>query len=118
MRVEPFTIAVDDDGLDDLRARLARTRWPGAAPGAPWAQGTDLAYLQDLCAYWADDFDWRARERALNGLPQFLADVDGVRVHFVHVRRGGIPLVLTHGWPSAFVEYLPLVDRLPTASIS
>ena len=81
--------------LEDLRARLRATRWPGAAPGAPWSQGTDRAYLQDLCAYWADDFDWRARETALNALEHFLADVDGVRVHFVHVRRGGTPLILT-----------------------
>jgi epoxide hydrolase-like protein len=88
--------------LGDLRERLARTRWPGAAPGEPWAQGTDLAYLRELCGYWAARFDWRARERELNEYPQFVADVDGVRVHFVHERGGGIPLILTHGWPSAF----------------
>ena len=85
------------------------TRWPGAAPGEPWAQGTDLAYLRDLCAYWAEGFDWRARERGSTRYAQFLAEVDGVRVHFVHVRRGGTPLILSHGWPSAFLEYLPLV---------
>ena len=112
MDVEPFEIAVGDDVLADLQERLRRTRWPSAAPGAPWSQGTDLAYLQDLCAYWADGFDWRERETRLNRLEHFLADVDGVRVHFVHVRRGGTPLILTHGWPSAFTEYLPLVDRL------
>ena len=98
--------------LDDLRGGSS-TRWPSAAPGEPWAQGTDLAYLRELVAYWADGFDWRAAERGLNAFPQFVADVDGVRVHFVHVRRGGIPLVLTHGWPSAFIEPLPLVERLP-----
>jgi pimeloyl-ACP methyl ester carboxylesterase len=112
VHVEPFTIAVDDATLEDLRDRLRHTRWPPPAPGAPWAQGTDLAYLEDLCAYWADRFDWREREAALNRYEQFVAEIDGVRVHFVHVRRGGTPLILTHGWPSAFVEYLPLVDRL------
>ena len=65
--------------LDDLRVRLGRTRWPSAAPGAPWAQGTDLAYLRDLCAYWVDGFDWRERETRLNAHEHFLADVDGVR---------------------------------------
>jgi pimeloyl-ACP methyl ester carboxylesterase len=113
MRVEPFSIDVDEAVLDDLRARLTHTRWPSAAPGEPWAQGTDLAWLRELVAYWAGGFDWRARERGLNAHPQFVAEVDGVRVHFVHVRRGGIPLVLTHGWPSAFLELLPLIDRLP-----
>jgi pimeloyl-ACP methyl ester carboxylesterase len=112
MRAEPFSIDVDDAVLDDLRERLARTRWPSAAPGDPWSQGTDLDYLQRLGAYWADGFDWRAQQRDLNRWPQFIADVDGVRIHFVHVRGGGIPLILTHGWPSAFVEFLPLIERL------
>ena len=98
--------------LADLRARLERTRWPSPAPGEPWAQGTDYAYLRRLTAYWRSHFDWRAQERRLNRYPQFVAEVDGVRVHFVHVRGGGVPLVLTHGWPSAFVEFLPLVERL------
>jgi pimeloyl-ACP methyl ester carboxylesterase len=113
VHVEPFSIEVGEEVLDDLRARLERTRWPGAAPGEPWAQGTDLAALRELVAYWRDGFDWRAAERRLNAFPQFVADVDGVSVHFVHVRRGGIPLVLTHGWPSAFTEGLGLIDRLP-----
>jgi pimeloyl-ACP methyl ester carboxylesterase len=110
--IEPFAIAVDDAVLEDLRERLRRTRWPSAAPGEPWAQGTDLDWLQHLCAYWAGEFDWRERERALNAHDHFLADVDGTRVHFVHVRRGGTPLILSHGWPSAFTELLPLIERL------
>jgi pimeloyl-ACP methyl ester carboxylesterase len=110
--VEPYTIAVADEVLDDLRTRLRDTRWPEAAPGPAWHQGTDLAYLQDLVAYWADGFDWRARERALNELDHFHATVDGVRIHFVHVRDGGLPLILTHGWPSSFVELLALVPLL------
>jgi pimeloyl-ACP methyl ester carboxylesterase len=113
MRVEPFSIDVEQAVLDDLRSRLERTRWPSAAPGEPWAQGTDLAWLRGLVSYWADGFDWRAQERRLNAFEHFVADVDGVRVHFVHVRRGGVPLILTHGWPSAFVELLPLVHHLP-----
>jgi pimeloyl-ACP methyl ester carboxylesterase len=115
VRAEPFRVAIDERVLDDLRERIARTRWPEAAPGEPWAQGTDLAYLRDLLDYWADGFDWGARERELNAFAHFRAEIDGVRIHFVHERArdgNGIPLILTHGWPSAFVELLPLVPLL------
>jgi hypothetical protein len=113
--LEPFSIAVGEDVLSDLRARLQRTRWPPAAPGAPWEQGADLGSLQGLLAYWADGYDWRAQERELNRLQHFRADLDGIAIHFVHARarRGdGVPLVVTHGWPSAFNEMLPLVPLL------
>jgi pimeloyl-ACP methyl ester carboxylesterase len=115
VRVEPFEIGVDEQVLSDLRTRIRNTRWPDPAPGAPWAQGTDLEYLRRLLAYWADAFDWRARERELNAFAQFRAELDGVGIHFVHerARRGaGTPLILTHGWPSSFVELLPLVPFL------
>jgi pimeloyl-ACP methyl ester carboxylesterase len=115
VEIEPFAIDLGDDLLDDLRARIRATRWPPPAPGGPWAQGADLEYLRALLAYWADGFDWRARERELNSFSHFRAELDGVRVHFVHERSpggDGIPLVLTHGWPSAFVEYLGLVPLL------
>lgn len=114
-RAEPFRIRVSDEVLADLRRRIETTRWPEASPDAPWKQGTDLAYLQALLAYWADGFDWRAQERSLNALHQFRAELDGVRIHFVHERArsgDGIPLVLTNGWPSCFAEFLPLVARL------
>ena len=115
MHVEPFAIAIDESVLTDLRTRIGRTRWPSAAPGAPWEQGTDLEYLRDVLAYWANDFDWRERERELNDFAHFRAEVDGVRIHFVHERArngAGTPLVLTHGWPSTFAELLPLVPLL------
>jgi pimeloyl-ACP methyl ester carboxylesterase len=119
-RVDPFAIHVGDDVLDDLRARIRATRWPEPTPGEPWQQGVDLDYLQGLVTYWADDFDWRAQERRLNAFTQFQAELDGVLIHFVHERAAdgeGIPLILSHGWPSTFVEYLPLVPLLtdPTA---
>jgi pimeloyl-ACP methyl ester carboxylesterase len=113
--VEPFSIRVEEKVLADLRTRIRNTRWPDQAPGGPWEQGTDLAYLRRLLAYWSDEFDWRAQERELNTFDHFRAEVDGVRIHFVHERasRGrGIPLILTHGWPSTFVELLPLVPLL------
>jgi pimeloyl-ACP methyl ester carboxylesterase len=112
MRIEPFEIAVDPAMLGDLRARLAATHWPDAAPGDPWSQGTDLDWLQGFADDWAHH-DWPGSERELNAYPQFIADVRGTPIHFVHIRRGGPPLVLSHGWPSSFLEYLPLIDLLP-----
>jgi pimeloyl-ACP methyl ester carboxylesterase len=115
VHTDPYLVHVADDVLDDLHARIRHTRWPDPAPGPAWSQGTDLGYLRDLLAYWADGFDWRAREAELNRYEHHLADLDGVRVHFVHHRApgGGRPaLILTHGWPSTFIELLPLVDRL------
>lgn len=114
VHVEPFEVAIPDAVLDDLHERIRRTRWPHGAPGAPWSQGVDLGYLRDLLAHWADGFDWRARERDLNRFEHRIAEVAGVRLHFVHHHRVGNrqALVLTHGWPSTFVELLPLVERL------
>lgn len=112
---EPFAIDVDQEVLDDLFDRLTRTRFPEASPGAPWEQGTDLAYLRSLVAHWAGAFDWRARERELNDHQHFRMPIDGVQVHYVHARAAGgdgVPLILTHGWPSCFVELLPLVPLL------
>ena len=115
MHAEPFTIEVEENVLADLRARIRKTRWPDQAPGGAWEQGTDLQYLRQLLAYWADEFDWRAQERTLNTFQHYHAEIDGVQLHFVHERakqRPGIPLILTHGWPSTFVELLPLVPFL------
>lgn len=111
----PFTLRVPDDALTDLRDRLARTRWPDQAPGAPWAYGTDLGYLQELVAYWRDRFDWRAAEARLNALPQFKVRLHGIDVHFLHVAGQGpdpCPLLLLHGWPGSVLEFLELIPRL------
>jgi pimeloyl-ACP methyl ester carboxylesterase len=115
MRVEPFAVHIGDDVLMDLRARIHNTRWPDQVPGVAWEQGTELDYLRRTLAYWADGFDWRARERELNAFANFRAELDGVTVHFVHARAvhgQGVPLILTHGWPSSFVELLALVPLL------
>jgi pimeloyl-ACP methyl ester carboxylesterase len=115
MRIEPFTVAVKDSILADLRSRILNTRWPDEVPEIGWDQGTNLPYLKALLAYWADGFDWRAQERKLNAVHHFRADLDGTRIHFVHEkakRAKGIPLILTHGWPSTFTELLPLVPLL------
>ena len=111
----PFVVDVAPAELDELRDRLRRTRWPDPAPGAPGDYGLDRDWLRDLCDFWAEGFDWRAREREINRHDQFLVDVGEVTVHCVHARSphaGAVPLVLTHGWPSAFTEYLGLVPLL------
>ena len=90
-RAEQFSVRVGDEVLADLRARIQNTRWPGAAPGAPWEQGTDLGYLRGLLGYWADGFDWRAQEGWLNGFRHFRAEIDGIRVHFLYMSKPAAP---------------------------
>lgn len=112
---EAFEIRVDDAVMQDLRERLQRTRFGVPTGAEPWRAGTDVGYLRELVGYWADGFDWRAQESRLNDLPQFTVDLDGVRCHYVHLRSGrkdALPLVLAHGWPSLFTEYVPLAERL------
>ena len=97
-----------------------RTRWPEAETVEDWSQGVPLAYLRELCGYWADEYDWRATEARLNALPQFRTEIDGLGIHFVHVRSPhpqALPLVLTHGWPGSIVEFLKVIGPLtdPTA---
>jgi pimeloyl-ACP methyl ester carboxylesterase len=115
--VNPFRIAVPDAELDDLRRRLRATRWPEREVVDDWSQGIPLAYVQEVCAYWAEKYDWRAREERLNRWPQFRTQIDGLGIHFVHARSPhahALPLVLTHGWPGSIVEFQkvigPLVD--------
>jgi microsomal epoxide hydrolase len=113
--VERFTIAVPQVELDDLRARLARTRFPDQLRGSGWEPGTDLAYLRELCAYWERGFDWRRVEAQLNGFDQFLVQIDGQPLHFVHQRAQrsrALPLLLLHGWPSTFAEFARLIPPL------
>lgn len=115
MSVSPFRVEVPGEVLADLRDRLRRTRYAAPSDATPWAAGTDPSYLRSLVGEWAG-FDWRTAEDRLNRLPHFVADVAGRRVHFLHVRAASgapaLPLVLTHGWPSSFVEMLPLVPLL------
>jgi pimeloyl-ACP methyl ester carboxylesterase len=112
---EPFAIAVPQAELDDLRARLALTRWPRPVPGRPWELGTDEATLRRLVARWADGYDWRVHEARMNELPHFTVDLDGAPVHFVHLRSAEpdpLAIVLTHGWPGSFLELADLGRRL------
>jgi len=113
--IQPFRIAASDAQLDDLRRRLRATRWPDAQTVDDWSQGIPLAYVQEVCAYWAEKYDWRAREARLNAFPQFRTAIDGLGIHFVHVRSphaGALPLVMTHGWPGSVVEFLKVIGPL------
>jgi pimeloyl-ACP methyl ester carboxylesterase len=115
----PFQIRVDDGELDDLRERLRRTRWPEPATAPGWTQGVPLDYARELCTYWADGYDWRTTEARLNRLPQFRTEIDGLAVHFVHVRSphpDATPLILTHGWPGSFLEFEKVVRPLTDPS--
>ncbi len=113
--ITPFTFHVPDDDIADLRARLARTRLPDQAPDAPWAYGTDLAYLRTLITYWRDQFDWRAEEARLNAFPQFKVNLHGIDLHYLHVPGKGPdpkPLLLLHGWPGSVFEFMDIIPRL------
>jgi microsomal epoxide hydrolase len=112
---EPFRLEISDEAIADLRSRLARTRFPDAAPGASWAYGTDVAYMEELVAYWRNEFDWRAEEAHLNAFPQWKVPVAGIDLHFLHVPGKGpapCPLLLSHGWPGSVFEFLELIPRL------
>ncbi len=113
--LRPYRIDVPDAVLGDLRERLAGTRWPEAIPGAEWDYGADVHAIRDLCAYWQDGYDWRQVEAQLNRVPQFLCEVDGVDLHFWHVRGTGpdpLPLLLVHGWPGSIYEFHALLGPL------
>ena len=111
----PFRVDVPDAVLDDLRDRLARTRWPDQIPGSGWSYGTDRAYLQQLCEYWRTEFNWRAEEARFNRWPHFLTNIDGQQVHFIHARSpepDALPLLVTHGWPGSVSEFLDVIGPL------
>jgi pimeloyl-ACP methyl ester carboxylesterase len=114
---EPFAPRTAPEAIEDLRARLRATRWPDAPEDAGWSLGTDLDYLRELVAYWADGFDWPAQEAALARLPRFRAGVGGLGIHFVHAQAVApagpvLPLVLCHGWPDSFWRYSKVVSLL------
>ena len=113
--VRPYRIAVPDAVLTDLRDRLTRTRWPERECVDDWSQGIPLAYTRELAGYWADEYDWRAREAALNRFDQFVTEIDGLDIHFIHQRSSNpnaFPLIITHGWPGSIVEFHKVIEPL------
>jgi epoxide hydrolase len=120
VEIQPFHIEVPQAELDDLRARLDRTRWPSAIPDVGWNRGVPPGYLKELADYWANGFDWRGQEARLNELPQFTTTIDGQDIHFLHVRSpepGALPLIICHGYRGSVVEFMniigPLIDPVP-----
>ena len=113
--IEQFEIAIDDEVLEDLRRRLAATRFPDQIPGTAWDYGTELGYLKELVGYWLDKFDWRAQENALNRFDHFRTTIDGQQIHFLHARSkhaNALPVVISHGWPGSIVEFLKVIEPL------
>ena len=113
--IRPFTVAIDQDAVDDLRERLARTRLPATPPGDDWTYGVPNAYLPGVIAEWKDDFDWRAQEARMNAFPHYLTEIDGQTIHFLHVPSAepeATPLLLLHTYPGSFVDFLDMIGPL------
>ena len=113
--IRAFTLAVPQQELDDLNTRIDLTRWPEKETVEDWSQGTPLAALQDLVAYWRAGYDWRRCEARLNALGQFMTEIDGLPIHFIHVRSphaGAMPLIMTHGWPGSVIEFMGVIEAL------
>jgi epoxide hydrolase len=118
--IKPFRISVGDDVLADLKSRLQKTRWPEAELVDDGSQGAPLKWIKEVCQYWADGYDWRSREARLNRFPQFTTEIDGLDIHFLHVRSlhpEAMPLIITHGWPGSVLEFHKVIEPLtnPTA---
>jgi len=110
--IRSFNVDVPQDVIDDLQRRLAATRWPSVELVDDRSQGVQLATMQALARYWATEYDWRTAEAKLNALPQFKTEIDGVEIHFIHVRSphpDALPLIMTHGWPGSVIELLDSV---------
>ncbi|SEH00019.1 Epoxide hydrolase N terminus [Nonomuraea solani] len=115
MTIQPYRIEIPQQDLDDLRTRLAMTRWQDQLPGTGWERGVPLDYLKELAEYWRTGYDWRAHEARLNELPHFMTTIDGQNIHFIHVRSDNadaLPLMLLHGWPGSIVEFLGVIEPL------
>lgn len=109
--IKPFSVDVPQQVLNDLRLRLDLTRWPDEITGSVWNYGADLSYMKELTKYWQDRFDWRKVETEINSYPNFMADIDGHQIHFMHIKGKGkrsVPLIITHGWPGSFLEMMNL----------
>ena len=115
MAIENFTINISDDFIEDLSARLKNTRWTNGRESLKWEYGTNKAYLKDFVSYWIEEYDWKKQEKQFNSYPQFKCNVDGVDIHFFHIKGKGknpIPIILTHGWPDSFIRYQKIIPIL------
>lgn len=115
MTIQNFSIEISDEPLNDLSTRLKNTKWTNGVEGSHWEYGTNKAYLKDFVAYWIEEYDWKAQEKYLNAYPQFKCNVDGVDIHFFHIKGKGenpMPIILSHGWPDSFIRYQKVIPML------
>jgi pimeloyl-ACP methyl ester carboxylesterase len=115
MKITPFQSAISATALDDLKSRIINTRWPDEVDGAGWTSGTSMLYLKELCTYWTEQYSWLNTEAAINAYPNYIAEIDGYTIHFIHVKGKGkksVPLIITHGWPGSFLEMMKLIPLL------
>lgn len=113
--IKPFVANIPQQILDDLKLRIRDTRWPDEIIDSGWSYGANLSYMKKLADYWLNTFDWRKIEKEVNSYPNFMADIDGYKIHFLHIKGKGkksIPLIITHGWPGSFVEMMKLIPLL------
>lgn len=115
LNITPFNVHIPDAAIADLKLKLKQTRWPDEIHGSGWAMGADLGYVKELCAYWSDSYSWRNQEEAINAYPNFMTEIDGYQIHFIHLKGKGkksFPLIMTHGWPGSFLEMMKVIPML------
>lgn len=120
MTIKPFTISIEKEQIEDLKERLANTRWPESLETNDWSRGVPKSYLKKVAKHWQNAYDWKEHEAALNNYPQFIAEIDGQKIHFIHVKsnnKNATPLLVNHGYPGSIVEILPLIDRLTNPEV-
>jgi pimeloyl-ACP methyl ester carboxylesterase len=118
--IQSFSAHIAQSVLDDLRSRIRNTRWPDEIKGSGWEFGADPGYMRELAAYWLKGFDWRKVEGEINAYPNFIAEIDGYKIHFLHIKGSGrksFPLIITHGWPGSFLEFMKLIPLLTNDSV-
>jgi pimeloyl-ACP methyl ester carboxylesterase len=118
--IDRFSIKIPDQAIDDLKMRLQRTRWTDEIVNSGWKYGADLSYTKELINYWLNTFDWRNTEKEINSYPNYIADIDGIKVHFLHVkseRKNAVPLLITHGWPGSFLEMMKIIPILSRSRV-
>src|SRR5262245_19916525 len=116
--IRSFKVAVPPEIIEDLQNRLAKTSWPEAIDDSGWSYGTNIELMKRLCDHWRHRFDWREWESKINAYPQFIAEIDDMKIHFLHLKASkpnSIPLLLTHGWPSSVLEYLKIIPLLSSS---
>lgn len=115
--IKPCVVNIPQQILDDLKSRIKNTRWPDEITDSKWSYGANLSYMKELADYWLNEFDWRKIENETNAYPNFISNIDGYNIHFMHVKGKGkksIPLIITHGWPGSFLEMMKLIPLLTT----